>query len=204
MPHIIQLTVMGECTDSGANYSTFAFQSAAPTIDPLASMNALATNLRGLISNRLEGFLSSLYGFGYIRGRYWPDLNQPSLPTQVLGVTRLDGNATDAALAPRQTLLAQFSSFTLAPNRKRLYLGRYTEASNDTDGTPASNLIADYQQLCDDLLAPWQPINGEWWGFSVLRINQVNGHCTGANLLTSHLVNNKWAFLRTRDAARGI
>lgn len=183
---------------AGNSWFTFSWYTAdgVPT-----EAQTLAEAMRDRLNGNMDAVLSNVWSIGRIDSLWWTGLNVLPLPTQVHTVTDIVGNDGSEPLAPRQTMLIEFKAFAPKPNRKRCYIGRYGEANNDTDGTPSSTLIAALQAYGDDMLTTHN-LSGHNYVPVVLRKDAQN-RVTAYNELTSHLVQNKWAFLRTRDVGRG-
>lgn len=154
--------------------------------------------------NNMQDVTNSNYSIGRVDWTFYPDLLEDPFPTQVFTFSPIAGSEISSPLASRITMLCEFKAFNnVGPTRKRVYLGCYGEANNNTSGNPESDLIAAYQAWADDMLGEFS-VNGHAWFGYVCRLNQTTGQLTAANRLTSHLIQTKWAYLRSRDSGRGI
>jgi len=171
----------------------------------------LVTALVARVSSNLEPVLSDAWSLGRVDWTYWATEISVPIPTQVETFTAITGNETaTAALAPRQTMMIEYKHMVGNLGPKRCYVGRYAEAHNDTGGVPNGTLVAAVQAYADDTIGELS-VNGRAWHFSVVRLaraetagGQVYYHPDEWASLTGHLVQTKWAFLRSRDVGRGI
>lgn len=171
----------------------------------------LCEGIRSRIATHLEDVLSDAWSVGRMDWTYWEANSSIPVPTQVFGFTPIIGNdAGSTPLAPRQTMLIEYKTLNGILSRKRCYIGRYNESMNDTGGTPSSTLVAAIQSYADNTLGELS-VNGHPWYFAVARLQKYTAPDTStfyapslAVELSSHLVQTKWAFLRTRDVGRGI
>lgn len=196
----VNLTFKGQNTQIGsANWFTFGFYTSDGVV---TECQTLAEAMRDRFNGNMRDRLSQYYLMNRIDSQWYPSLNSEPFPTQVHTVDDVAGIQVGHQLAPRTTLLIEFKAFSTKPNRKRCYVGLYTEDVNDPDGTPGSVLISSLQAFGDDMVSPHN-LSGHTYSPAVLRISSEN-RVTAYNILTSHLVSNKWAFLRSRDAGRGL
>lgn len=172
---------------------------------------ALCEGLRGIISSNLITPMSSAFSLARMDWTYWGSLGSIPPPTQVYGFTALvGGEGTTNPLAPRQTMLIEYKTLSGVIPRKRLYVGRWSEAHNDSPGVPDSTVVSAVQGYADNTIGELN-VNGHAWFWTVCRLQRIVGP-TGqvhyapelSSQLSSHLVQTKWAFLRTRDIGRGI
>lgn len=183
---------------AGASWFTFHWF----TSDGVPSeAQTLAEAMRDRLNGNLQAFLSNSWSLGRIDSIWWTGLNVPALPTQVHTVNTIVGAISTDSMSPRQTMMIEFKAFSLKPNRKRCYIGRYSESQNEATGIPSSALIAAVQGYADDMLTTHN-LSGHDYVPVVLR-KDAEGRVTAYNQLTSHLVQTKWAFLRSRDVGRG-
>lgn len=162
----------------------------------------IVTHLRGTLDTYLRPQLSDSWSVSRFDAVFYPALGEEPYPTQVFTPTALVGGQNYTALAPRQTMLVEFKAFAQKPNRKRCYVGRYTENNNDVAGIPNSATVAAVQAWADHSLFEVN-VNAHAWQFAVCRVDPQTGYVTAYHELNSHLVQTKWAFLRTRDVGHG-
>jgi len=209
MPAIVRLTVKGAGGFSaGASWFTHWLYSLTGDENDGADLcDALATR----IESHLLAVFSDAWSCGRIDWTFWPDLGEEPYPTQVASPDVMVGLDTGAnQLPPRMCMLIEYKSLTVKPNRKRLYVGRFNEDANDTTGTPNSTVVSAVQSYADNTLNSMS-VNGHDWQFCVVRLARnvpqpASGFYTPVayNAFSSHLVQTKWAYLRTRDIGRGI
>lgn len=209
MPSFMRLVVKG-AGGQGAGASWHSHWLFSNTGDE-ADGDDLANALRGRIETHLIPVLSDAYSLARIDWTYWSGSGPEPFPTQVYTFTPLIGENTGTnTLPPRITMLIEYKALTTKPNRKRVYVGRFNEGQNETGGIPSGATIAGIQAYADNTLNSMS-VNGHDWQFCVVRLQRYP--LTGSpafytpwsyNAFSSHLVQTKWAFLRTRDVNRGI
>jgi hypothetical protein len=186
----------------GANWHSLWVQDTGDGVP--ADMEDVISAINTQFINNMQAFVNSNYTIGRVDWTYYPDLLEDPYPTQVFTFTPIAGEEISSPLASRITMLCEFKSFaTSGPTRKRVYLGCYGEANNNTSGNPESDLIAAYQAWADDMLGEFN-VNGHAWFGYMCRLDPTTHQITHANRLTSHLIQTKWAYLRTRDSGHGI
>lgn len=163
----------------------------------------IITAIAGRITSYLRPQMSELWSIGRFDWTYYPGFNAEPMPTQIVTPTAIIGVITGDPLPCRVTMMVEYKAFATKPNRKRIYVGRFAESQNTAPGVPNSAVVSAVQSYADNTLTEIN-VNGHAWFFGVGRINPANGQVTAFNQLTSHLVQTKWAYLRTRDANRGI
>ena len=193
---------------AGASYFQHWLQSEDGTIDDPPD---LCTLIAGLVEDHLAPVLTNSWSLGRLDWTFWAtDVSVPT-PSQIVTVTPIiGGESVTNSLAPRQTMLINYKSMSGILGNKRCYVGRWSEAHNTDNGVPDGTAVAAVQAYADHTLFE-ASVNGRAWFYSVVRLQRAT--TTGGTVyyrpiewarLTSHLVQTKWAFLRSRDVGHGI
>jgi len=202
MPIIHFVFKGGSGIQRGANYWTWWLQGGTNATPNDAE--DLADGLMERLSDNAPVPFHEYYNIGRVDWTYYPDLNEDPFPSQVYTFTPFVGVDTSNALPSRMTMLINFSAYANSgPVRKRVFLGVYGEALNNSSGNPDGTLISWLQGWANDMLGGLS-VNGHDYSAAVARRDPVTGRLTAANFLSSQLVQAKWAYLRTRDSGAGI
>lgn len=209
MPAFMRLTIKaGSGLSQGNSWSSFWLYSSTGDEDDGPD---LCDALEGRLSTHLLPVLSGYWNCSRIDWQYWPQQTLQPYPTQVHGIDPIVGGiAVGDPLPPRMTMLIEYKALAHKPNRKRVYIGRYNEGQNSGTGTPDGTTVAAVQAFADNTRNSLS-VNGHDWQFAIVQQRrQVTEEGVvyytpwAYNDIDSHLVQSKWAYLRSRDAGVGI
>lgn len=202
MPAFVKLTFRGN--SPSANWFTFCWSTENGTPSDLQD---LANLERDTFNGEFASFLSPNYSLSLMTAIWWPNFDTVALPTISLPVTPVVGTDTGNDLDPRQTLMLEFKTQLAkpAPQKKRCFIGRYTENRNDAGG-PANGVVGNMVDWANSHINPLTP-NGHQFNPVSLALQQTLGGdvivARAANLV-SYLLPTGWAWVRSRGVGRGI
>lgn len=154
---------------------------------------AACTRVRDAYNNLAAHFPTTYVREAYL-GRMVSTQGSPYIshvPANIVGL------ATADRLANRLCLLVQFSRSAPAPNRKRIYLGPFTEDNNSAGG-PGNGIVASLTTMASYLVDTTN-LNGKPAAYAVGRYVGTPPYIPTAYQLATYLVSPKWASLRSRS-----
>lgn len=195
---LVQLTFNG--FSGGANWFTFHWFTNDGVV---ADLQQLAEGERDLLNSTVGPTFTTSWAMARMTALYWPNFNVNPLPAIPLDVVDMSGGDPTDPQAARQTMLVEFKTNLAkpAPQKKRCFVGRYGEG-NSASGIPSTVITTALTTWAAAHLLP-TTVNGHIFTPCVLRKN-VLGQVTDAPGLVNYLINQKWAFVRSRDTGRGI
>lgn len=166
--------------------------------------NDICAALLDAVSDNILPQIMNVWSLGRIDWTYYPGISEAPYPTQVYTFSAVTGGfSAGEPLPPRMTMLIEYKALTQSVNRKRTYIGRYAEAQNESPGVPTvaitDALIAYAANTVGEL-----PIGTRTYHWAVCRLDAEGVTVQAYSRLTSYLVQRKWAYLRSRDAGRGV
>lgn len=201
MPFLRMIVRGGSGLTQGASYFSHWLRSDNGT---LADPPDLADVLRSRIVSTILPELSSYWNCAAIAWQWFADTQTPGLPEQVAAISPIAGGIdTGDPMPARVTMMIQYRALAIGLNRKRIFIGRYNEGQNDGTGSPDGNVLNAVIAYGNQTLGSMS-VNGRNWQFGVGRLDPQTNIVTSFQDLVSYAVSDKWAFLRSRDAGRGV
>ena len=192
MAGVIRVNLIGALGDQDPQ-NTFAWVGDAAIL-------ADALLLAEWLSIKLDQYFDANMTTGLLYGRavinMWDAVvNDPLKPGIPHDVPTWAGDQTPDQLPQGTSLLLNFKAYGLPPNRKRMYVGGFTEADN-TAGLPSSALIAQGNSFIEDMLLT-KTVNTHDYLPIVLRLGAEGQYLTH-RVLDSGFCSANWARLRSR------
>lgn len=163
------------------------------------------------VSTHLTPVLSDAWNCSRVDWTYWPIQVVQPFPTQSHPITPIVGAVTGTDPLPaRMTMLIEYKGLHAKPNRKRVYVGCYNEGQNESPGRPNGAVFGGIDDYAGATMYSMS-VNGHDWQFGIVRQQKIIPN-EGAGYyapwswgdIDSYLVQQKWAYLRSRDAGSGI
>ena len=190
---VTRITLLGSLAGEDSQ-NTFWYECA--NFDVAASL-LLAPAVASIMATHFEFAWSTQFTLSAALVNIW-EADPAYIPTPSLPVsfTPIVGDANGELNVQGTSLLLNFKAFTLPPNRKRLFVGGFTEDTNTATGIPSSALLAAGVAAVDELLEDIT-VGGQDFEFAVVRLS-ADGRYLDSNALTAGTVSNRWAGLRSR------
>lgn len=158
-----------------------------------------------LLADRYINIMDAAFDFAWSTGYTWGDVqinmwdaivNNPLNPSIPYSSVAGAGDANGDLLPQGTALLLNFKAYGQPPNRKRLYVGGFTEGSSTSNGLPDSAIIAAGNTAISDLLDT-ATVNTHDYLPIVLRLG-AEGQYLAHRVLDSGFVSVNWARLSSR------
>lgn len=163
----------------------------------LADAEDLADLYTAAMSSAFDFAWSTSYGYQTFSINMWDavanDPLNPGIPYSGVSGT---GDANGDLLPQGTALLLNFKAYGQPPNRKRMYIGGFTEGSSTAGGLPDATLRAAGQDVIDYLLGTLT-VNTHDYLPIVLRLGP-DGEYVNHRVLDSGFVSVNWARLSSR------
>lgn len=202
MPSFVQLTFRGQIPQ--ACWFTFSWSTENGVISDISD---LASSERDSFNGEFAGVLSDTFTMNQMSAIWWPAIDTPAFPTQTISVATVTGTDDADELDARQTLMIEFKTFLAkpSPQRKRCFIGRYTEDSND-GGVPAGATTDAFVDWADSHISPLVINTHTFTPVSLQKAQNPEGGVVinGFGTLVDYLLPTDWAWMNSRRNAKGI
>lgn len=199
---ILELTYNGY--SGSANWFSFYYETSDGTTSDIQD---LCQNARDQLNGEVGAVLNNSFAMSRMTVMWWPSLTSPALPKFTVAVTPMSGLDVSTPLASRQTVLVEFKTNLAkpAPQKKRCFVGRYGELGND-NGFPTGDVTDALTAWAEQMLIPVLRNGHTFTPVAIRKVIDADHHVvvTESEPIASYLPPTKWAFVRTRDAGRGI